>query len=221
MPSRWPSISAEHPPGGAAVHDVRLASPADLPALERALGLAFADDPVWSFALRPARRLPERIGTFSGIVARIHLSHGSVWVTKDGSAAAIWGPPKLWRVEPRQFLRYGLRAARAAGPRSLPTLAAVGEVEKHHPSGEHWYLAVLGTEPSAQGQGRGSALLRPMLERCDLDGLGAYLESSKESNIAFYARHGFEVTESFDLPRGGPRLWSMWRDPRPPDGVSS
>ncbi len=34
-----------------------------------------------------------------------------------------------------------------------------------------------------------------MLDRCDEDGVGAYLESSKESNIAYYARFGFRVTE--------------------------
>jgi len=47
----------------------------------------------------------------------------------------------------------------------------------------------------------------------DAEGLPAYLESSKESNVPFYERHGFAVTETFDLP-DGPRLWLMWRDPR-------
>ena len=41
----------------------------------------------------------------------------------------------------------------------------------------------------------------------------AYLESSKERNVAYYARHGFRVREELDLPRG-PRVWLMWRDPR-------
>ena len=31
----------------------------------------------------------------------------------------------------------------------------------------HWYLAVLGTDPPAQGQGLGSAVLAPVLEQCD------------------------------------------------------
>jgi ribosomal protein S18 acetylase RimI-like enzyme len=78
----------------------------------------------------------------------------------------------------------------------------------------HWYLAILGTDPSAQGQGLGSAMMGPVLDECDHDGVGAYLESSKEQNLDFYGRHGFRVTSEKKLPRG-PRLWPMWRDPRP------
>jgi GNAT superfamily N-acetyltransferase len=95
------------------------------------------------------------------------------------------------------------------------SLRAIAEVERVHPKEPHWYLAVLGTEPAWQGKGVGSALLAPVLQRCDREGRPAYLESSKESNLAFYARHGFEVTGTIDLLGGGPRVWPMWREPRP------
>lgn len=85
--------------------------------------------------------------------------------------------------------------------------------ERRHPATPpHWYLVWLGTDPSDQGKGLGSAVLRPVLEHCDTEGVAAYVESSKERNIAFYARHGFRVIRELRLPRG-PTVWPMWREP--------
>jgi ribosomal protein S18 acetylase RimI-like enzyme len=101
------------------------------------------------------------------------------------------------------------------GRKLFRALGVLATAERVHPREPHYYLAVLGTEPAAQGKGVGSALLQPILERCDEEGTGAYLESSKESNIAFYARHGFEVMSELKLGRGrGPSIWPMWRNPR-------
>src|ERR1700688_99444 len=87
-------------------------------------------------------------------------------------------------------------------------------VDAARPRERHWYLATLGTDPERQRTGVGSALLTAVLERVDGEGLPAYLESSKQSNLAFYGRHGFEVTGEIHTPHGGPTLWLMWREPR-------
>ena len=63
------------------------------------------------------------------------------------------------------------------------------------------------------GTGIGSALIAPVLEQCDRQGVLVYLESSKEVNIGFYQRHGFEVVREVQVP-GGPLLWPMLRTPR-------
>ncbi len=119
---------------------------------------------------------------------------------------------------PSQYLRGTPGFIRSFGTGTLNAVRTLSTVEKRHPaSPPHYYLAVLGTDPDLQGKGIGSSLLKPVLDMCDRDGVGAYLESSKEQNIAFYARHGFEKTGEVRLP-GGPTVWPMWRDPREPSG---
>ena len=70
-----------------------------------------------------------------------------------------------------------------------------------------------GVRPDWKNQGLGSALLRPVIEECDRSGTPAYLEATCERNRLPYARHGFEDREPYALPRGGPAVFPMWRDP--------
>jgi hypothetical protein len=56
--------------------------------------------------------------------------------------------------------------------------------------------------------------MRAGLERCDAEGMPAYLENSNTRNLPFYLRHGFEVMSETRLPFDGPPLWFMWREPR-------
>ncbi|HEX5224938.1 MAG TPA: GNAT family N-acetyltransferase [Solirubrobacteraceae bacterium] len=196
--------------------EVRRAHAADEPELARMLARAFHDDPVAEWACRSEAARPRMLERFQGTRVRQLLPHEEVWASADLSCAALWAPPGRWKttvredlaimrcmLQPRMWWRTPLIASGMLG------------LEARHPSGPpHYYLAVLGTDPPRQGEGLGSALLAPVLERCDHDGVGAFLESSKERNVDFYARHGFRVTDEIRLPRG-PKMWQMWRDPRP------
>lgn len=142
---------------------------------------------------------------------------GRVLVDDGVRGAAVWAAPGHWRATARETVAVAPAAVRlfranlARGLRTLTTL------EKHHPREPHWYLTFLGTDPEHQGHGIGSALIEPVTLRCDQEGLPAYLESSKEANVPFYRRHGFEVTGELDCPGGGPKMWLMRRDPCPPE----
>lgn len=195
--------------------EARRATLADVPRLAAALARAFHDDPVAIWSCKPERLRPRVLERFHSTRLRQLLGHEEVWTDPNLCSAALWAPPKRWREGPREDLEIARCLAHPRLIWRLPLLArGFGGMELAHPrTPPHWYLAVLGTEPSAQGQGLGSAALAPVLERCDSDGVGAYLESSKERNIAFYARHGFRVTREIQLPRG-PKMWAMWRDPR-------
>ena len=47
-----------------------------------------------------------------------------------------------------------------------------------HPEEPHWYLPFVGTRPDRQSRGLGSAVMRPVLDACDVAGLPAYLEAT-------------------------------------------
>jgi GNAT superfamily N-acetyltransferase len=87
-------------------------------------------------------------------------------------------------------------------------------MKEHHPEEPHWYLMLLGSDPTVRGAGFGQALMRSRLDRCDAEHAPAYLENSNPKNEAFYLRSGFDVTGEIQLPDGGPKLWPMWRNPR-------
>jgi GNAT superfamily N-acetyltransferase len=193
--------------------EVRLAGADEVGALAQALARAFHDDPVMLF-LVPERNRHDRIVKFFTTTAVRDMAHGEVWTTDGLGGGALWNGPDQWRLGVGELLRMTPTVFGAFGSRVPRALRTLGIIEKAHPKAPHWYLGILGTDPPQQGKGIGGALMQPVLERCDREGLPAYLESSKESNVPFYRRHGFEVTEELQLP-DGPKMWGMWREPRP------
>jgi ribosomal protein S18 acetylase RimI-like enzyme len=184
-----------------------------------ALAGAFYDDPAFGWVLRhdPRRMAVLRRG-FEMFLRRIWLEHEQTYTTAATAGVAVWEPPGAWKLgagEQLRLLPAMLAIFRRHSPRvlrSLTVLEALHPKEPEHAA--HYYLAFLGVEPRWQGRGLGSALLAPVLARCDGERVPAYLESSTPRNRALYERHGFEVMDEFKLGRRAPPQWRMWREPR-------
>ena len=192
---------------------VRKAQPRDIDRLAGVLALAFDDDPLtmWLFPNEAARH--RKLPTFFRSLLRAALPLGEVYGAADERCVAIWNPPGTFPMGWYTDAKLGLTTTRLVGPRIATRARGLMYFATHHPKERHWYLQMLGTQPDWQGHGAGSAVIAPILDRCDHDGERVYLESSKEQNIPFYAREGFTVTEEINVPRG-PTVWAMWRDPK-------
>ena len=174
------------------------------------LGRAFFDDPVAEFLFPDPATRPARYARFAGIAIDAFAASALVLTEPEIRTGAIWQAPKPG---PLGFTRQIRILATLVGlTRSgFGRAARMGELmSRHHLREPHWYLAVLGTDPSAQRMGLASAVMQPVLERCDRERVPAYLESSKAANIPFYSKHGFEVVDELQIP-GGPSLWPMIR----------
>jgi GNAT superfamily N-acetyltransferase len=188
---------------------VRPAGPDDARGLAEPLARAFFDDPVTAWANpSEARRLRRTARFFLGRMRSL-LPHELSYATEAGDGAAIWSPPDVWQIGLREFLH---DLPGFLSPRTPLVLRGMHGIDKRHPREPHYYLSILGVDPSRQGEGIGTALLEPMLRRCDQEGVGAYLETGTERNVRFYSRQGFRVVDEVPLPKG-PSMWLMWRDP--------
>ena len=55
--------------------------------------------------------------------------------------------------------------------------------------------------------------MHPVFADADAGGTPAYLQASTPRSRTLYERLGFEVVEELRLPRSGPAIWPMWREP--------
>ena len=155
-----------------------------------------------------------RYGALFGEVYAMHDEDDSL------VGVAVWLPPGEHRTKPERTVEAGyLELAELVDPEPLQRFAQVqGHLTVIHERDapiDHWYLTLIGVDPARQGQGVGSALLRPVMARADAAGVSCYLETFAEANLAFYARHGFVVVTAGIEPTSGIRFWTMRHDPPP------
>jgi ribosomal protein S18 acetylase RimI-like enzyme len=170
----------------------------------------------------PARRATA-LRQFFTIEARdVVLPHGLALAAPGGDAppasdpgylgAALVLPPGHWRTPIGMQARHAAEFVQIFGRRLPRAMGVLATLERRHPRDRHVYLPYIGVGPAAQGRGLGTALLAPMLARCDRDGLAAYLEASSPRNARLYERLGFRTLDTIN-PLGGPPLELMRREP--------
>jgi GNAT superfamily N-acetyltransferase len=188
---------------------VRKVTADELPQLARVLAAAFDADPPtrWVFGDRALE------AGFLLFLRRIWFPQDESYTTSGVVGACVWERPGEWKLGVGAQLRLLPAMARTFGAR-LPRIGrAIAALESNHPEQPHYYLPFIGLLPEWQGRGLGAALMKPILDRCDREGIPAYLEASTPRNRVLYERLGFVSTEEFHVGRGSPPLWRMWREP--------
>ncbi len=190
------------------IRELAEAARKDFGPISQCLARAFYEDPVSLFLFPEHNTRMDDLEKMYLFVLHQFSGHGVVFAEDSAHGAAVWqapSPPESGFDEDWISL---------LPETALPRLGLVGTViTEAHIHEPHWYLAAIGTDPLHQAQGIGTALLGPILGRCDESQLPAYLESSNESNIPFYERLGFRVTGELQVP-DGPKLWPMLREPK-------
>jgi GNAT superfamily N-acetyltransferase len=151
---------------------------------------AFAADPAirWMYP-EPQQYLthfPDFVRAFAGK----SFEYRTAEVVSGFACAALWLPPE---VQPDEAAIVDVLQSTVSETRLTDTFKVFEQMGAYHPTEAHWYLPLIGVDPSQQGHGCGSALLRRALARCDRDEFPAYLEATNPRNATLYERFGFKA----------------------------
>ncbi|HZT15780.1 MAG TPA: GNAT family N-acetyltransferase [Gaiellaceae bacterium] len=177
------------------------------------LAEALAGDPVFAWLFPSVRR---RSAGMRQLFA-LELAHwvfpagGRALTTEDFRGASVEVPPG--RSSMTMSLSGAVGLVRVFGARLRRAGPLQAFFDHNHLQEPHYYIRTLGVATRFQGQGLGTALLRPTLDRCDREALPAYLEASTERTAALYERLGFVHLGELRVPDWGPRFWPMRRPP--------
>jgi GNAT superfamily N-acetyltransferase len=196
---------------------VRAAEQRDVPKIALTLTLALADSRWTRWALPDDGRMQRLTRLHELDAGHRGVATGTAWVAHDVAAVAVWHAPE--GAEGTHPLPRDVAAALARELPHLsaarwPAVAATAEaVATARPEGPHWWLAHLGTRPSARRQGLATAVLGPALERCDAAGLPAATAVHTWAAVRFLRGSGFEVVAALRTADDELPLWLLVRPP--------
>lgn len=176
---------------------IRPAVRSDAEALTAVVSAAFADDPVQRWLFDGADDYDDARTAFFALFVDAYLALDTVTVAVDTRdvvvGAALWAAPG--RVPLTDDLVTGLvtGVTAAVGDAAVGRLLELARANDYRPPRAHWYLGILGVDPSLQSHGVGGQLLADGLARSDKARAVSHLESSNPRNVGFYERHGFAV----------------------------
>jgi GNAT superfamily N-acetyltransferase len=203
------------PAAGRAAETVLDADAADIDILSQVIADAFHDlaPARWLIPDEAARR--QIFPAYFRLFVEHALTSGVVHTIADRAAVALWLPVRENGTD--QPAAYAERLTAVTHPWAHRFRAFDAALDRHHPAGAaHPHLALLAVRPDRQGQGIGTALLHAHHTWLDYERAAAYLEASDLRTRDLYLAHGYaDLGSPIRLP-GGPSMYPMWRQPRPP-----
>lgn len=175
----------------------------------KTLTLAFSADPFVRFCYPNPVSYLTHFQNFAEAFGGKAFTCRSAYHSGEYRGTALWLPPHTLPDEKDVFEHF----ERTLDPLITKTgLAVLKQMDKYQPGEPHWYLALIGVDICHQGQGIGSKLLKPMIDKFDREECLAYLESTNAANVPLYERFGFNLIGRIEVG-DCPPVFPMVRHP--------
>ncbi len=182
------------------------------------LARAFFNDPLFIYALPDENTRQRKLFALFMLNLRYGLNYGDVYWSA-GQGLAVWFPPGNSKISIRRALETGMLVTPIKiGLSAVLRLSRFNVMadlmhERFAPE-PHWYLFLLGVDPTSQGAGFGRSLLQPVINKADIQHLTCYLETNNPAAVAFYRKNGFDVVAENQPTSTNFFVWGMRRPSR-------
>jgi GNAT superfamily N-acetyltransferase len=195
---------------------ITLITEEQIPLAGEMLEQAFFNDPLDVYTAPDPETRTRIFSWFFAQAVRDEASTHTIYTTVgQPEGVAVWLPPHTNEQATQSASdEMERRFGREAYERFTDTFSYFHRIHHEVIASPHWYLELLGVDPHRQGQGIGKALLIPVLQRADAEGLPCYLETFTRRNIPFYESSGFQVAQSGIEPKSMVPFWAMKREPQ-------
>jgi ribosomal protein S18 acetylase RimI-like enzyme len=174
------------------------------------LTLAFSTDPVARWSYPNSQQYLEYFPNFIRLLGGKAFETETAYYINSFSAAALWLTP---HDSPDGEALAALVQNTVSKEIQDDLFSIFEQMSEFHPKEPHWYLPLIGVDPTQQNKGCGSMLMQHALAVCDRERKPAYLESTNPRNITLYQRHGFEIIGTIQAG-SSPPMFPMRREPR-------
>lgn len=187
---------------------IRKLDPSQLEAASNALMMGFSTDPFQRWLMPDPTIYYKNFKKWTINTCKQSFLEEGIYGDKNNYGTAVWFPPgydidftnisETFKDIPKDRIEEAFKMFEELGENRL---------------NDAWYLEYLAVDPSKQGSGLGSLILKESLKVIDELGEAAYLESSNPKNMSLYERFGFRFLKKIQVG-SSPQLNTMFRQPK-------
>ena len=187
---------------------IKKLDPSQLEAASNALMMGFSSDPFQRWLMPDPTIYYKNFKKWTINTCKQSFLEEGIYGDKNNYGTAVWFPPgydidftnisETFKDIPKDRIEEAFKMFEELGENRL---------------NDAWYLEYLAVDPSKQGSGLGSLILKESLKVIDELGEAAYLESSNPKNMSLYERFGFRFLKKIQVG-SSPELNTIFRQPK-------
>ena len=187
---------------------IKKLDPSQLEAACNALMMGFSSDPFQRWLMPDPTIYYKNFKKWTINTCKQSFLEEGVFGDENNYGTAVWFPPGF-DIDFADVSETYKEIPKDRKAEAFKMFDMMGESRVH----DAWYLEYLAVDPSKQGSGLGSLILKESLKVIDELGEAAYLESSNPQNMSLYERFGFRFLKKIQVG-SSPQINTMFRQPK-------